>query len=100
MNYANSVVSPLSIRDENNGLSFTEPAEGILEQLGTRTIVSESKEPIALKDRPVHVLFLERMNGKRSMKEIRLPTPGPDMVKPVKFADKGYKLYSDVFVYL
>jgi len=45
-------------------------------------------------------LYLERMNGKRSMKEIRLPTPGPDMVKPVKDGDGAYKLYSDVFVYL
>jgi|GEM_PF-2047807 hypothetical protein len=100
LNYANSVVSPLSIRDENNGLKFTSPSESMLEQLGTRTIVSESTEPIALKDRPVHVLYLERMNGKRSMKEIRLPTPGPDMVKPVKDGDGAYKLYSDVFVYL
>jgi hypothetical protein len=100
LNYTNSIVSPLSIRDERNDLSFTEPQSGILEQLGTPTMISESVQPIALKERPDHVLYLERANGKRSMKDVRLPTPGPDMVKPVKVADIGYKMYSDVFVYL
>jgi hypothetical protein len=100
MNYKNSTVSPLRIRDDLENVSFSEPEEGILETLGTPTIICESESPIAFKERSEYVLFLERVNGKRSMKEIRLPTPAPDMVKPVFTPEKGYRIYSDVFVYL
>lgn len=100
MNYKNSNVAPSSIRDENNDLEFSEPMEGILERIGTPTVISESLQAIPLKEIPAHILFLERVNGKRSMKEMRLPTPSPDMVKPERAAGDDYKIYSDVFVYL
>jgi hypothetical protein len=37
--------------------------------------------------------------GQRSMKDMRLPLPSADKVKPVRTEGKE-KIYSDVFVYL
>lgn len=99
MNHKNSKVSPVKVRDENEALAFTAPKDSILEHYGTPTVIFESEAPIILKDRPEHVMWVERMNGKRPMKALRLPTPGMDMVKPIH-TDKGTKIYSDVFVYL
>ena len=101
MNYDNSKVTPKLIRDEGNQLSFTDPVEGRLEQIGTEMSFSQSEKPIPLKDRPQHVLFLSRMNGKRSMKEIRLATPVPDKVKPERVdGERTDRIISEVYVYL
>lgn len=101
MNYDNSKVTPKLIRDENNQLSFTEPIQSHLEQIGTAMSYCESEKPIPLKDRPQHILFLSRMNGKRSMKEIRLATPIPDKVKPeLVDGTRTEKIVSEVYVYL
>lgn len=100
MNYKNSNVSPSLIKDEDEKLEFSSPTPGILERIGTPIVWSESLHPIPLKEIPEQVVLLERMNGKRNMKEIRLPTPSTDMVKPEKSAQNGYKIYSDILVYL
>jgi hypothetical protein len=100
MNYKNSNVSPSLIKDEDEKLEFSSPRKGILERIGTPIVWSESLSPIELKEIPERVVLLERMNGKRNMKEIRLPTPSTDMVKPEKSSLDGYKIYSDILVYL
>jgi hypothetical protein len=101
VNYDNSKVTPKQVRDENNVIEFTDPVESRLEQVGTSIQFCQSETPIQLQDRPKQVLFLARMNGKRSMKEIRLPTPAADRVKPERLPGvEGEKIYSEVYVYL
>jgi hypothetical protein len=68
--------------------------------VGTAIQFCQSETPVPLQDRPTQVLFLARMNGKRSMKEIRLPTPAADRVKPERIPGEGEKIYSEVYVYL
>jgi hypothetical protein len=101
VNYDNSKVTPKQVRDENNLIEFTEPVESRLEQVGTAIQYCQSETPVPLQDRPTQVLFLARMNGKRSMKEIRLPIPAADRVKPERTPGvDGEKIYSEVYVYL
>ena len=102
VNYENSKVTPKHIRDDNSQLVFTEPVASILEQVGTEMRYCQSETPVPLKDRPEQVLFVARMNGKRNMKEIRLPTPsGNEMVKPEKSpGDNEERIFSEVYVYL
>ncbi len=102
LNYENSKVTPKLVRDESNLVAFSEPVESQLGQVGTEMHYCESESPIKLKDRPNQVLFVARMNGKRNMKEIRLPTPsGMEMVKPERQPDgKDEKIVSELYVYL
>jgi hypothetical protein len=99
LNYKNSKVAPAAIREENEELEFTPPREGILDSVGAKAFISESTVPLELKDRPQFTLYLERVLGQRSMKDMRLPLPSADKVKPVRTEGKE-KIYSDVFVYL
>ncbi len=99
MNHKGSRVQPKMIKEEFERLSFGSPQEGKLENLGTRAVVSISDQPIALRDRPEYVLFLERVIGKRAMKDLRLPVPNVDLIKPLK-KDGEMRIYSDVYVYL
>jgi hypothetical protein len=102
VNYENSKVTPKEIRDENHSIEFSEPVDGILEQVGTEVKFCQSETPIPLKDRPQQILFVSRMNGKRPMKEIRIPTPsGTEMVKPERQPGEAEdKIFSEVYVYL
>lgn len=101
VNYDNSKITPKQVRDENNVIAFTEPMESRLAQVGTPIQYCQSETPVELQDRPQQVLFLARMNGKRSMKEIRLPTPAADMVKPERLPGAAEeKIISEVYVYL
>ena len=101
MNYEGSKITPKLVRDENSVIEFTEPVESRLEQMGTPMHYCQSEMPVQLQDRPVQMLFLARMNGKRSMKEIRLPTPAADRVKPERQPNgDGEKVFSEVYVYL
>ena len=101
VNYEGSKVSPKLVRDDNSLINFTEPVETRLEQVGTTIQYCQSETPVPLQDRPTQVLFLARMNGKRSMKEIRLPTPAADRVKPERTPDaEDEKIFSEVYVYL
>jgi hypothetical protein len=101
MNYNGSKITAKEVRDENGKLSFTAPVDGQLEQFGTMMQYSESTTPIALKEKPEHVLYLSRMNGKRSMKEIRLPTASSNMVKPERVNDDlSDRIFSEIYVYL
>lgn len=102
VNYENSKVSPKHVRDENNHIVFSEPVESRLEQVGTEMSYCQSETPVPLKDRPQEVLFVSRMNGKRDMKELRLPTPsGTELVRPERVpGEKEERIYSEVYVYL
>ncbi|MEM0997914.1 MAG: hypothetical protein AAGN35_12565 [Bacteroidota bacterium] len=99
LNYKKSKIAPAGIREENESLEFTPPQEGFVESVGARAFISESTIPLELKDRPQYTLYLDRILGQRNMKEMRLPLPNADMVKPVRSAS-GEKIYSDIFVYL
>jgi hypothetical protein len=102
VNYENSKVTPKEIRDDSGHLSFTHPVESHLEQVGTEMRYCQSETAVPLKDRPEQVLFVSRMNGKRNMKEIRLPTPsGSAMVKPERApGETEERIFSEVYVYL
>lgn len=101
VNYENSKVTPKQVRDENNVLVFTDPVESRLEQVGTAMQYCQSETAIPLRDRPDQVLFLSRMNGKRPMKEVRLPTPDADRVKPERYPDmEEERILSEIYVYL
>jgi hypothetical protein len=100
VNYEGSKVIPKHVRDENSVISFTEPVESRLDQVGTVMQYCQSETPVLLQDRPNQVFFLARMNGKRNMKEIRLPTPAADMVKPERQPGKEEKIISEVYVYI
>ena len=65
----------------------------------TKAIIAESDKAIPLRDRPEYVLFLERVIGKRAMKDLRLPVPNVDLIKPLK-KDGETRIYSDVYVYI
>ena len=99
MNHKGSRVSPKSIREEYERLKFSPPEDGQLENLGTKAQIAVSDTPIPLRDRPEYVLFLERMIGKRAMKDLRLPVPNVDLIKPLK-RNGETRIYSDVYVYL
>jgi hypothetical protein len=102
LNYENSKVTPKQVRDENSVIAFSDPVESRLEQLGTAMHYCQSEVPVPLKDRPQQVLYVARLNGKRNMKEIRLPTPsGHEMVRPERVpGQKEEAIYSEVYVYL
>jgi hypothetical protein len=101
MNYEGSKITPKLVRDENSVIEFTDPVESRLEQMGTPMHYCQSELPVPLQDRPTQMLFLARMNGKRSMKEIRLPTPSADRVKPERqVVGEEEKVFSEVYVYL
>jgi hypothetical protein len=102
LNYDNSKVTAKHIRDENGNIEFSDPVESKLEQVGSEMHYCESQVPVALKDRPQQILFVSRMNGKRNMKEIRLPTPsGNEMVKPERGRNgEEQRIFSEVYVYL
>lgn len=102
LNYENSKVTPREVRDENNLITFTEPVESRLLNTGTAMHYCESEIPVPLKDRAQQMLFVSRMNGKRNMKEIRIPTPsGHEMVKPERRpGEVQERIVSEVIVYL
>lgn len=99
MNHKGSRVKPKVIKEEFQRLTFSEPTDGQLENLGTKAIIAESDKAIPLRDRPEYVLFLERVIGKRAMKDLRLPVPNVDLIKPLK-KDGETRIYSDVYVYI
>jgi hypothetical protein len=101
LNYENSKVFPKIVRDENSLIEFSDPVESILEQVGTSMRYCQSTIPVALKEKANQVLFVARMNGKRPMKELRLPTPsGAELVRPERQADNTEKIFSLVYVHL
>ena len=100
MNHKQSRVKPTLIKEENELLSFSEPEAVKLENLGTPALLAISDTPIALSERPQFNLLLERQVGKRPMKDIKLPVPSTDVVRPMKFKDDQIRVYSDVYVYL
>ncbi|MCB9233182.1 MAG: hypothetical protein H6581_16115 [Bacteroidia bacterium] len=99
LNYPDSIAKPLSILDERKRVDFGDPTEIQLQQTGEPAIMIESKHQIKLEEKPDNYFFLQRRSGNRTLKEIRLPSPSPDMVKPIKDNDE-LKIYSDIFVYL
>lgn len=99
LNYKNSKIGPGDIREEAELLEFTKPVEGMVESVGAKAFIAESLRPVELKERPEYTLYVGRVIGQRSMKEIRLPSPNADKVKPIR-ADGEERIYSDIFVYL
>lgn len=99
MNHKSSRVKPKMVKEENEMLSFTDPINTRLENLGSHVMLSESNTAIKLRERPEYILLLERRIGKRNMKDLRLPVPSVDLIKPMK-VDGETKIYSDVYVYL
>lgn len=100
MNHKSSRVKPNLIKEENEQLSFSKPIDGRLEQIGSPVMVSTSDTAIQLRERPQYILLLERRIGKRVMKDLRLPVPGVDLIKPMSDENGQMKIYSDVYVYL
>lgn len=100
MNHKQSRVKPIMIKEENEQLTFSEPEAVKLQNLGTPALLAVSDTPIPLAERPQFNLLLERKVGKRPMKEIKLPVPSVDLVRPMKGSDNQMKVYSDVYVYL
>lgn len=99
MNHKSSRVKPKMIKEENELLSFSDPVDGRLDMLGSKVMLSVSDAPIKLKERPEYIMLLERVIGKRNMKDLRLPVPSVDLIKPIK-ENGQVKIYSDVYVYL
>lgn len=99
LNYPDSMAKPVSIQDERDEISFGDPSQVLLQNTGEPAILIESKDKIKLEEKPDNYFFLQRKSGNRTLKEIRLPSPSPDMVKPIK-EENEYKIYSDIFVYL
>lgn len=101
MNHKQSRVKPVLIKEENEMLAFSEPEAVKLENLGTPALLAVSETPIPLAERPQFNLLLERQVGKRPMKDIKLPVPSTDIVRPLRSKDSNeIKVYSDVYVYL
>lgn len=101
MKHKQSRVSATVIKEENERLVFSEPESVRLESVGTPAMCSISDRPIALSERPQYNLLLERAIGKRTIKEIKLPVPSIDLIKPIRSAPDGeVKVYSDIYVYL
>jgi hypothetical protein len=100
MNHKQSRVKPTQIREENELLRFSQPEATKLENLGTPALLAVSENPIALAERPKFNLLLERKVGKRPMKDIKLPVPSIDIVRPMRAENNQIKVYSDVYVYL
>lgn len=100
INYPQSKVTPLEVFEDDGKLKFTEPVESNLETLGKKAFTCETTEPVRLSEKPKHVIWLKRMQGKRPAKDIRLKVPNADMIKPYKTQDGGLKIYSDIYVYL
>jgi len=101
INHKQSRISAKVVKEEYERLVFSEPESVRLENVGTPAMCSISDRPIALSERPQFNLLLERSIGKRPIKEIKLPIPGTDVIKPIRSASDGeLKVFSDIYVYL
>lgn len=99
MNYPDSNTIPLNILDERDGVEFSDPEKGMVANTGDSAVVIKSESPIHLMEKPNYLFYLQRRSGNRILKDVRLPSPRPDIVKPTKENDT-FKIYSDIFVYL
>ena len=90
----------MKLTEEYDRIKFTEPEAGILDNLGTRAMISVSEHPVPLRNKPDYVINLERAIGKRNFRELRLPYPNVDLIKPIKNDEGETKIYSDILVYL
>lgn len=99
LNYPNSKVVPTEVFDESGKIKFTEPVETQLETMGAKAWKVESTEPILLQENPSESIWMKRRQGMRPMKDLRLKIPAPDTIKPYR-QDDGYKIFSDVYIYL
>lgn len=99
MNHKGSRVAPVKVKEENGLVEFEDPYQGRLDSLGNPAKIVISSQPISLRERPEYMLWLERTIGKKQMKDLRLPVPGVDLIKPIARGGET-RIYSDAYVYL
>lgn len=99
LNYQDSKVLALEIRDELEQTGFEALQEERLSLRGVPALVSTSKLPLPFMEKPDHTFWLKRRSGKRNMKDMKLPSGRPDIIRPVQ---NGSELtyFTDIYVYL